>query len=101
MATKTRAAQVSARELSTMVDKAVAIAAKRHEVALGSEKNVIVNWELVGRILKQGALADKFANEVTTELAKQGLKFQAGTMTLGKKIIYAGFWERPPVLREF
>jgi hypothetical protein len=46
-----RSAVVSINNLGKSIDKAVALAAERHGVKL-SDENVIVNWEIVGRILR-------------------------------------------------
>jgi hypothetical protein len=47
----TRAAVVSVSSLSRSIDRAVALAAKRHDVTLGGD-NLIYKWELLGRVLR-------------------------------------------------
>jgi hypothetical protein len=103
MATTTKAAGlVPARELSAAVDKAVKIAAERHKVSV-SDFNEIANWELVGRRIRDAALAQSFASEVAGQLGKAGIKVEPGTMTIGKKLILCGFYERSriPQVRQF
>ena len=48
----TRSAVVSVRDLDKSISRAVALAAKRHGVKLGSD-NIISNWEILGRILRE------------------------------------------------
>jgi hypothetical protein len=99
MATKKAAALVSGTDLAKMVDKAVLIAAQRHQVAV-SDTNLILKWELIGRLLKDKLLADKFADEVASQLVKGGFAAQPATLRFGKQIL-CGFFERAnlPVVR--
>lgn len=102
MATTNRAELISAAKLSTAVDKAVALAAKRHDLAL-DDGNVIVNWELIGRILRRQDVAQQFASEVTAEVTRlTGQKLQPATLQIGKQI-WCGFFERAriPVSRQW
>ena len=48
----TRSAVVSVSSLNKSIDKAVALAGKRHGVKLGAD-NIIYNWEILGRILRE------------------------------------------------
>ena len=101
MASTKKAALVTGRELNAAVDKAVAIAAKRHGAAI-SDTNLITNWELIGRILKERELADPFANDVAAALVKSGIPAQPATLRWGRQIL-CGFFERGrlPQVREF
>lgn len=93
MATKARAELISASKLSAAVDKAVSIAAARHGVEVG-DGNVILNWELIGRILRDAKVAGQFSTDVTAAVAKStGQKLQPATLQIGKQI-WCGFFER-------
>jgi hypothetical protein len=93
MATKIRAEVISAVKLSAAVDRAVKIAAERHPVSAG-DKNLLFNWELVGRLVREAKLAHSFSTEVAAEVSKAtGLKVQPATFQIGKQIL-AGFIER-------
>lgn len=95
MATKERALSISARELSGMIDKAVNNASKRLGVT-PEPGNVIHKWDLIGRVVKDGASASRFSDAVAAELKKGGLKVDPVTIQF-KKIIIAGFVERARV----
>lgn len=102
MATKAIAELVSAAKLSAAVDKAVKIAAERHAVAV-SDTNVILNWELIGRILRDANIANKFAVDVAATVSESiGTKVQPATVQIGRQI-WCGFFERAriPVSRNF
>jgi hypothetical protein len=93
MATKATAELVSAAKLSAAVDKAVKIAAERHGVAV-SATNVILNWELIGRILRDANIANKFAVDVAATVSESiGTKVQPATVQVGRQI-WCGFFER-------
>ena len=82
----TKAELISAAKLSAAVDKAVKIAAERHGVAV-SDKNVILNWELIGRSLRNAALANSFATDVAGSVGTAiGQKLQPATLQVGKQI---------------
>lgn len=102
MATKLKAEVVSTAKLSAAIDKAVKIAAERHQVAPG-ETNLRINWELVGRRLRTALNAQQFATDVSRDVAKAtGLNLQPSTLQVGK-LIYCGFFERArlPIERGF
>lgn len=102
MATKTSAALVSSSKLTAAVNKAVAIAAQRHDLAVDG-KNLIVNWDIVGRMVKDSVLGQKFATDVAAEVTKTvGVQVQPVTFQVGKQIL-CGFIEksRVPVPREW
>ena len=61
----TRAAVVSVSSLSRSIDRAVALAAKRHDVTLSGD-NIIYKWELLGRILRD---ASRLGATAPTEIA--------------------------------
>ena len=52
MATGRRSEVVAIGTLSKWINKAVALAAKRHDVVFGGD-NIIYNWEILGRILRE------------------------------------------------
>jgi len=102
MATTVRAAVISTGKLSDAIDKAVKIAAERHQVAV-SDVNLRLNWELIGRKLSKALNAQQFAGDVTKSVgAATGLSLQPATLQVGK-LIYCGFFEkiRMPIERGF
>ncbi len=102
MATKIKAEAVSTAKLSAAIDKAVKIAAERHQVAV-SDTNLRLNWELIGRRLRDATKAQQFAMDVSKDVAKgMGLNLQPSTLQVGK-LIYVGFFEkiRMPIERGF
>ena len=102
MASTSKAELISAAKLSVAVDKAVAIAVERHGVVV-NDKNIILNWELIGRVLRNATLANSFATDVAGSVSKTiGQKLQPATLQVGKQI-WCGFYERNrlPVQREF
>jgi hypothetical protein len=102
MATKIKAEVISTAKLSAAIDKAVKIAAERHQVVV-SDSNLRLNWELVGRRLRDAAKAQQFAGDVSKDVAKiTGLNLQPATLQVGK-LIYVGFFEkiRMPIERGF
>jgi len=101
MATTKAADLIRGKDFSAAVDKALAIASKRHEVALADDRNFVVNWDLVGRRIKDGLLADKFAADVAKQLGSSGIKAVPATLKFNKWI-WVGFYERNriPVIRE-
>ncbi len=102
MVTTKAAGLIRGKEFNEAVDKAVALAAKRHEIALTDERNFIVNWDLVGRRIKDSVLADQFAADVAKQLGTAGIKATPAVLKFNKWI-WVGFYERNriPVIREF
>ena len=95
MATKRRADMVSVASLSKSIDRAIALAAKRHE-AVFEKSNIILNWEILGRILRQmnaegGQTRLDLASTVVKNLP--GVKGQPVVTKIGKDIL-VGFIER-------
>lgn len=93
MATKVRAEAISASSLTAAVDKAVKIAADRHQVAV-SDTNLIVNWQLIGRSLKDAKLAQTFSTDVAKQVSlAAGATVQPATLQVGR-LIWCGFIEK-------
>lgn len=84
----TRAKAVSISQLSKSIDKAVALAGKRHGVSLGGD-NLIYNWEILGRILRElGELGPGGTLEVATTIAKgANLKGTPVATKIGREIL--------------
>lgn len=84
----TRADVVSIAALGKSIDKAVLLAGKRHGVKFGSD-NVIHNWEILGRILRElGALGASGPVDVATTISKSaGLKGTPVATKIGKDIL--------------
>ena len=86
---------VSIQKLVGSIDKAVHIAAKRHQIAVESD-TLINRWEIVGRQLREAVdlnEAYKFAAEVTRGVSLQGIKAQPVVARVGGDIL-VGFVER-------
>jgi hypothetical protein len=96
-----KAKLVSTRELGAAIDKAVALAAARHKIAVDQD-NLILNGELIGRTVKPGLLNDAFADSVAAELKKGGFAVVPGTARWGK-LILCGIFEkaRIPQLKQY
>lgn len=102
MATTVKAEAISTAKLSEAVSKAVKIAAERHQLAI-SETNLVINWDLVGRQVRDALKGQQFATDVAKDVAKTtGLTLQPATLQVGK-LIYVGFYEkvRLPIERTF
>lgn len=90
-----RSEVVSIASLSKSIDKAVDLAAKRHNVVFGRE-NVIYNWEILGRILREVRAAGRQTRlDVASTVLKSlpGVKGQPVVTKVGKDIL-VGFIER-------
>ena len=95
MATGRRSEVVGVAALSKSIDKAVALAAKRHDVAFGGD-NIILNWEILGRILREMQLGGRDTRlDVANTILKNvpGVKGQPVVTKIGKDIL-VGFIER-------
>lgn len=96
-----RADVISVRDLSKTVDRAVALAAKRHGVKTQPD-NLIVNWEIIGRILREfqdANVAFQFANDVTRGVKLRGVKAQPAMFKFDRDIL-VGFIERGQLARQ-
>jgi hypothetical protein len=84
----TRTAVVSISNLSKSIDKAVTLAGRRHGVTLGGD-NLIYNWEILGRILRElGELGPSRTIDVATTIARgAGLKGTPVATKIGKDIL--------------
>ncbi len=95
MATRRRSEVVGIAALSKSIDKAVALAARRHDVSFGGD-NVIVNWEIVGRILREMKAGGRDTRlDVANTILKglPGVKGQPVVTKIGKDIL-VGYIER-------
>jgi len=96
MATKKRVETVSLSSLSKSIDKAVSLASEKHGVDF-QKGNVILNWEILGRILRERAtLPDGQSRlDVAATITKNvaGIKGQPIVTMVGKDIL-VGFVER-------
>lgn len=95
MATVRKAEVVSLASLSKSVDRAVELAAKRHNVVF-SDENIIHNWEILGRILremKEGGRLTRLDVAATVVRGLPGLKARPVVTKIGKDIL-VGFIER-------
>ena len=94
-ARKRRAEVLSLADLSKAVDRSVALASKRHELATEAG-NLMVNWQILGRILRNFEdlnQALSFAKDVTRGVKIQGLKGQPVVLKVGPDVL-CGFIER-------
>ena len=95
MATGRRSEVVKLGTLSKSINRAVALAAKRHDVRFGKE-NIIVNWEILGRILREMKLGGKDTRlDVASTVLKNipGAKGDPVVTKIGKDIL-VGYIER-------
>ncbi len=102
MATKKRVETVSLSALSKSIDKAVALASDRHGVTF-DKGNLILNWEILGRILREIDLAGKATRlDVAATITKNvaGIKGQPIVTKIGKDVL-VGFVERSGGAFEF
>lgn len=100
MATK-RAEIISAKDLSRSIDRAVALAAKRHEVK-AEPSNLLINWEILGRILREFEdinAAFTFATDVTKNVELRGIRAEPACLKIGRDIL-CGFVERAGLPKE-
>ena len=84
----TRSAVVSVASLTRSIDKAVQLAAKRHDVKLGND-TLIHNWEILGRILRElSDLGPTGALDVATTIQKgANLRGTPVVAKIGKEIL--------------
>jgi hypothetical protein len=94
MATK-RAEVISASDLSRSIDRAVALAVKRHDLK-PEAGNLAIDWEIFGRRLRELQSLDQafaFASDVTKGIQVAGLRPQPIALRVGRDII-CGFIEK-------
>ena len=84
----TRATTVSIANLNRSIDRAVQLAARRHDVKLAGD-NIIYNWEILGRSLREaGALGPTGPLDVATTIAKgANLKGTPVAAKIGRDIL--------------
>jgi len=85
----TRATTVSIANLNRSIDRAVQLAARRHDVKLAGD-NIIYNWEILGRILREtgGALGPTGPLDVAATIAKgANLKGTPVAAKIGRDIL--------------
>lgn len=88
----TKAALVSNRELTRVVDAAVKAVIERTKIPV-DDGSVVIRWELIGRILRDLDTAQPFATQVAKEMTVLGVKATPAVLIIDKKIL-AGFFER-------
>lgn len=82
-----RVSVVSIGNLSKSIDRAVVLAGKRHNVEL-SGANVIHNWEILGRILRERFTTETNPLDVAQTIAKEaGLKGTPVATKIGRDIL--------------
>jgi hypothetical protein len=89
------------KDLSRSIDKAVAIAVRRHDVAVQAG-TLSVNWEIIGRMLRDLAdmnTAFKVAADITKGVKVRGIQGQPAVAKIGRDIL-VGFIERARLPRE-
>ena len=95
MATVKRAETIALAGLSKSIDKAIALAAERHK-AVFDKPNLVVNWEIVGRILREMAVGGRQTRldlAATVVRGLPGIKGQPVVTKIGKDV-FVGFIER-------
>jgi hypothetical protein len=98
-----RAEVVSLDKLSRSIDRAVAIALKRH--MLKPEKpNILLNWEIIGRVVREFDdmnAAFAAAKDITKSVELQGIKATPACCGVDGGGILIGFVERAAIPRQF
>jgi hypothetical protein len=87
-----KAKLVSQKELATAVSKAVTLAAARHKVAVEKD-NLILNWELIGRLAKKNIALDAFTDDVAKQVNAAGIAVVPGHARFGRWI-FVGIFEK-------
>lgn len=96
-----RADVISTKDLSRSIDKAVAIATKRHGVA-AQPGTLVVNWEIIGRVLRElGDMNTAFqiATDITKNVKVKGIQGQPAVAKIDRGLL-VGFIERARLPRE-
>ena len=103
MASSTRRARtVSMSKLSTAIDQAVSLAAKRYDIR-GKGANLLGRGEIIGRLVENADInaALAFAEAVTSSVNKlPGVDAVPALMRLGRGTLM-GFFDRSQSLRQF
>jgi hypothetical protein len=97
-----RADVISAKDLSTSIDRAVAAAVKRHKVK-AEPSNLLINWEILGRILREYEdmnAAFNFASEVSKNVELRGFKTSPAVCRINRDIL-VGFIEKANLPKQF
>jgi hypothetical protein len=92
---KKRAGVISAKDLSRSIDRAVAMAARRRDIKT-QPANYLLNWEILGRILRESQdinTAFEFAGEVTRNVRLRGIEASPAVCKLDGDIL-CGFIEK-------
>lgn len=92
---KKRSKVISAASLSKSIDRAVALAAKRHDVVLEHE-NIIADWRIVGRQVRSLDQADALdvATTIVKAIDEPGFKGMPAVVKIGRHVIM-GFLPEP------
>jgi hypothetical protein len=99
MATK-RAEVVSMTNLAKAVDRAVVVAAKRHDAVLEKD-TLLLNWEIVGRRIREfEGNPLQLAADISKNVNVAGIKAQPVATKFGKDI-FVGFIERGLATQRF
>ncbi len=87
-----RPATLSLNQLSSALDKAVGLAAQKHNLRHGEKNTIFINWELIGRRLLEADLkaASQFSETVSAGLKEAGINVEPVTIVLPKGGIIAG-----------
>lgn len=95
-----RAEVVSMTSLAKAVDRAVAVAAKRHDAVLEKD-TLLLNWEIVGRRIREfEGNPLQLAVDIAKGVNVAGIKTQPVATKFGKDI-YVGFIEIASALQRF
>ena len=84
-----KASLIAARDLPKIVDAAVHAAGIR----LASNDPLVVRWDLAGKVVKDFAEGQKFADAVAKHVTAGGIDASPAVLLIDKRII-AGFFER-------
>jgi hypothetical protein len=98
MASRKKAQSISIGKLVSSIDDAVALASRRHGVALRDE-TFLDRWEIIGRVVREKIglnAAYKLAEEITKGANLQGISALPVATRVGKDVL-VGFVERATV----
>ena len=87
-----RAALVGARDLTKVIETAIHAAGLQSSAA-GA---LVVRWDLAGKVVRDFAEGQKFADAVAKQVTAGGIKATPAVLKIDKQII-AGFFERAAV----
>lgn len=97
-ASAAKAGLISKRDLVGKIEQAVKLADARLKLP-GEAGELVVRWDIYGRILRDARHADQFASEVTNQIGALGVSASPALLAIDKKLL-AGFIEKIAVPKQ-